>query len=389
MSGQTTSRIFDTKIDKKTALKLFNEVVSGCVIPAPRRVDKSVWIYGAGNLGKMAAKFFERLQIAVSGVLDINPQLYVADVLWENTLLLEPENVSHSIMRNSLVVVAIANHPYIEIRNYLNHLGWTDVVPFYDVSEAYTRDYPLTNGWFTGQFTKPEISGAQVVIMNLSDSASLAHYLQFLAWHSLREEWIFTQHHVNTQNRYFIPEVIELMGPEDHLVDVGAHHGEVSVQFVKEALHGFQGISLVEADPANMAQAVKTLRHMGLGDRIQYYQECVYSRRGEQMFVGSLGYSSQLSLGCGSKIDTILLDDLRLKPTMIKFHLEGWELEALKGSLDTLRLYRPIVALTAYHNRLGISELAMWMMNNMDGYSFRIRMHSWCGTGLVIYAISK
>ena len=76
-----------------------------------------------------------------------------------------------------------------------------------------------------------------------------------------------------------------------------------------------------------------------------------------------------------------------MTPTYMKFHLEGWELPALKGANRTIREHRPIIAVTSYHNEQGIYELPSWLMENLASYKFIFRLHSWCGTGAVTYCI--
>jgi hypothetical protein len=78
---------------------------------------------------------------------------------------------------------------------------------------------------------------------------------------------------------------------------------------------------------------------------------------------------------------------LELQPTFVKLHLEGHELAALEGGLRTLQQHRPLIATTSYHNRLGLHELPRWLMDHVEGYRFLLRLHSWCGTGAVIYGI--
>jgi hypothetical protein len=81
------------------------------------------------------------------------------------------------------------------------------------------------------------------------------------------------------------------------------------------------------------------------------------------------------------------VDDLELHPTLIKLHVEGAELDLLRGARRTLERQRPIVMATSYHNDDGISRLPIWLHEQLPGYRLHFRMHGWCGTGAVIYAI--
>ena len=59
----------------------------------------------------------------------------------------------------------------------------------------------------------------------------------------------------------------------------------------------------------------------------------------------------------------------------------------MRGARQTLIECRPIVATTVYRNDDGICRTALWLMETLPHYSFLFRLHSWCGTGAVIYAI--
>lgn len=86
-------------------------------------------------------------------------------------------------------------------------------------------------------------------------------------------------------------------------------------------------------------------------------------------------------------MEVTTIDALGMEPTFIKLHLEGAELAVLRGAERTLRSARPIVAATVYHNDDGIWKTPLWMMRNLKDYRFLFRLHSWCGTGAVLYAI--
>jgi len=108
---------------------------------------------------------------------------------------------------------------------------------------------------------------------------------------------------------------------------------------------------------------------------------------GEALFHSGLDYASQLSDTGQSCVVTRTIDALGIFPTFIKFHLEGAELAALKGARQTLLNCRPLIAATVYHNDDGIWKTASWLMETLADYRFLFRVHSWCGTGAVIYAI--
>jgi len=146
----------------------------------------------------------------------------------------------------------------------------------------------------------------------------------------------------------------------------------------------------VEGDRANLAVLGRELAaDTRVRDRVRVLPCVVSEAQGSAPFFEGLGYASQLSPLGPNRMEFTTLDRLDLQPTFVKLHLEGHELAALKGGLQMLQRHRPLVATTSYHNRLGLHELPGWLMDHLEGYRFLLRLHSWCGTGAVVYAIPK
>ena len=70
-------------------------------------------------------------------------------------------------------------------------------------------------------------------------------------------------------------------------------------------------------------------------------------------------------------------------------HLEGAELNALKGARNLIASHRPVIAVTTYHNSNGLWALPRWVMDEFPDYKFLMRLHGWCGTGAVLYGLPE
>ena len=150
----------------------------------------------------------------------------------------------------------------------------------------------------------------------------------------------------------------------------------------------FRRIVAIEPDGPNRARLQATLRDKLKSDaRITLRDFALAERDGEAPFHEGLGYASQLAATGSTRIICRALDSLDLAPTYLKLHLEGGELAALKGAHRTLLTHRPLIAATVYHNDDGLFKTARWLMQALPGYEFLFRIHSWCGTGAVIYGI--
>lgn len=66
-----------------------------------------------------------------------------------------------------------------------------------------------------------------------------------------------------------------------------------------------------------------------------------------------------------------LFDDLNLKKiNYIKLDIEGCELEALKGSINVIKSFRPKMAIAVYHKKNDIFEIPQWINALGLGYRF-------------------
>ncbi len=381
-------KTFQQNPNSQLAINVFNEMLQQPAVDCPRKVDKPFMLYGAGNLGRMAKAYFAHLEIETQAVVDVNSVNYRCDDFWQNTCLLTPAEVSDKQKQQLLLVVCIATIPFTQICQSMKEAGWHDVVMFYDVAEAYKDKHPLSNGWFSGDFTESDQKSITAVLANWDDDISRAHHLQFLAYRYLRQDWVFEMAAVIQNNRYFIPELSSILNQQEIFVDVGAHHGEVVERFLTHVEDNYQRIALIEPDAGNLQQAKTTLQKQA-PLKFEFYHCAVADKQGQQPFFNGLDYASQLCKYAIEQIDVITLDALAINASFIKLHLEGAELNALKGSRQILEAYRPIIVATSYHNRNGLWLLPEWMMKNLQNYRILMRMHSWCGTGAVVYAIPK
>jgi FkbM family methyltransferase len=350
--------------------------------------NRPIAIYGAGNLGCLAHDFLKMAGHDVILAVDRHARELAGHPDWSGVRLIHPDEATSVDKTGARLVVSVVTMAYVPIERSLLDCGFTDVVPFYDLAESFRDRHPLSNGWFAPPLTAEDAAITTRVLANWEDDASRAHHLQFIAWRRLREEWSFEPAPPSPAGRYFIPEVSEVLREDEILLDGGAHHGSAITAFLGQTKHQFQQIFAVEPDAFNRAQLEATFQNVLPNDeRITIYDYALADHNGEAHFYGGLNYASQLSTLGGLRVTTRTIDALAVSPTIIKLHLEGGELAALKGARQTLLNCRPIVMATIYHNEEGIWKTAVWLMQMLPRYRFLFRNHSWCGTGAVIYAI--
>ena len=382
------TRAFKRPPDTDQAATLLGELATASCAYSPVATDVPFALYGAGNMGRLARDFLAKVGHDPVMVIDRDARRLAQEPSWSSDRLVCPDEAAKLAKDGFRIAVSVVNAPYVPLERSLQQLGFEDIVPFYDLAESFRSIHPLSNGWFAAPLTAFDQEKTAEVLTRWDDDVSRAHHLQFLAWRRLREEWTFETAPVSADNRFFIPELAGVLRADEILLDAGAHHGSVTEAFLRHTRFAFQQIVAIEPDPVNRAQLENTLRRLLSDDaRVTVYDWALADHESEALFHGGLDYASQLSDTGQSRIVTRTIDALGIFPTFIKLHLEGAELAALKGARQTLLDCRPLIATTVYHNDDGVWKTARWLIETLADYRFLFRVHSWCGTGAVIYAI--
>ena len=368
------------------ARRLLDQLVSHRSTVGPQPVDRPLVLYGAGKLGRMACELFQRLQIPIVYVMDQSPQ---GGLLFDTIPVIQSETAGDSDRETALVAVCVVNAAYEPIRDELASQGWRHILPVYDVLDAYSDRLPMGNGWFAGRLNEEDIANIGEVLAGWSDDWSRAAHVQFLAWRLHRLEWEFRDAPVCIDDRYFIEPICRALGEQERFLDAGAHHGHVSARWLKLMQNRFEGIVAVEADSHNARQLKEWIVTLpaGVRDKVLVHEYALAAEVGTRPFSHGSDLSSRIMSQSDGFVPCYRIDDLGFPFTFGKIHLEGGELEALQGGSETLQRQRPLLAVTVYHNTDGLWRTPRFLMELLPDYRFLMRLHAWCGTGAVMYAI--
>lgn len=90
-----------------------------------------------------------------------------------------------------------------------------------------------------------------------------------------------------------------------------------------------------------------------------------------KLYFNSNSSCSKISNEGDIAVDVIKLDDFfktHEKPTFIKMDIEGAELAALRGCADTIREYKPKLAICVYHKPEDIFEIPEYILSLNPDY---------------------
>lgn len=336
----------------------------------PAATNTPMIIYGAGELGKLALEYCKYVGIKVECMVD--KHISGGGVFPLSCLKNLP---------NHPILISTASSPFGEIKDSLVSMGCSNVVSFYDYAQNFKDKHPINNGWYAFPISEDDKRGMTNVLIRLEGDKSRAAYLQSLAWRITREDWIFPDSKVVRKDRYFIPEVVSALTRSEMFLDIGSYDGRVVDQLIGIA-GDIDSAVLIEPDSGNISKCPPR-------EKVSIIMAAVNDVPGIVPFAGGFDYASRISDYGTTLTKCITIDSLDFNPTFIKIHAEGGELAAIIGGKNKIVKTRPILAVTTYHNRDGLWKIPLYLMTLLDDYDFYFRMHSWMGTGTVIYAIPR
>ncbi|NLD36003.1 MAG: FkbM family methyltransferase [Desulfatiglans sp.] len=166
----------------------------------------------------------------------------------------------------------------------------------------------------------------------------------------------------------------------DVIIDCGAHIGNCTILFSR--LVGKSG-TVIAVEPFEVSFRILKERTKNLKCKITLINKAVWDKNTKiplKVFDNTVSCrivdDNHSAAGPDIKmIDCIAIDDLvaEINPerlNMIKMDIEGAEIEALKGSVNTIEKYSPRFAVASYHKR-NTQKTCYWVENflNERGYS--------------------
>jgi FkbM family methyltransferase len=165
--------------------------------------------------------------------------------------------------------------------------------------------------------------------------------------------------------------------PGDIVIDAGGGWGDTSLYFAHKV--GKNGnVYCFEFAPSNMAILTENLRlNEALRGRIKTIAQAVWNRSRESLSFRDQGLASHVDEGMNQTgtVQTTTIDDFVKEEGLqrvdfIKMDIEGAELRALRGAEQTIRLFRPKLAIFLCHNWEDFITIPGYLGNLGVGYEF-------------------
>ena len=191
---------------------------------------------------------------------------------------------------------------------------------------------------------------------------------------------------------YFDEGIIDLNDHEVFL-DVGAFKGQDIVEFARRTGGKYDGIIALEPDKKNLTILQETLAGHNIND-IEVHVKGAWHEYASLHFhdgrEGSSRVSETANVALPStsiEVDTIgnILQGRRV--TYISMDIEGAEHNAILGAEQTIKKWKPKMAVCVYHKREDLFDILLLLKSFVPAYKFYMRHYSDNQTETVLYAV--
>lgn len=163
----------------------------------------------------------------------------------------------------------------------------------------------------------------------------------------------------------------------DYVIDAGGCWGDTALYFAHNV--GDRGkVYTFEFVPENLEVFQRNMDlNPELSERITLVRQALWEKSGEEIAYSSNGPGTSLNSRRENSllVSTVSIDDFVTKENLprvdfIKMDIEGAELQSLKGAEQTIRTFRPQLAVSVYHKETDLAEIPDYLDSLGVGYEF-------------------
>jgi FkbM family methyltransferase len=343
--------------------------------------SKPLVVYGLGAAGQGIVEHLISLGINIAYIIDKNK--YGKD--YKNIPIVSLAQAEQYVNNNNNCLIALNNH-YIDLREIYQSLHACQFKQIFTLQQIQqiVKDIEITDGyWLDLDFNYDahtnEIDAFKAL---LADSKSLAIANQIIRFRTLGQIQDYPAPSLDDEYAPFdIPRYKNPLA----IIDCGAYDG-IAIEKLIHAGYEVYRFAAFEPDQQNFAKLIN--KPFNVSESI-----ClplgVWSSNTQLRFSSHANMGSSLSHHGDSIIQCVRVDDVlhNFAPNLIKFDVEGAEIEAIHGLEKTIRRYQPNLAISVYHKPSHLFEIALLINAWNLGYSFYLRVHEHNTFGTVLYCL--
>ncbi len=152
---------------------------------------------------------------------------------------------------------------------------------------------------------------------------------------------------------------------------------------------GFRAVYAFEPHPPHCRAVAE---RFATDPRVNAFPQGLYDRSGWLAFDADRPVGAHVlpegGAGTESRVEVVRLDDaVKEDVTYIKMDIEGAELQALQGCVETIRRSRPKLAICVYHRPSDYFDIPLLIRKMQPEYKMYLRQHTSFNIDTVLYAV--
>jgi FkbM family methyltransferase len=338
-------------------------------------------VYGLGAAGQRIVEHLISLGINIAYIIDKNK--YGKD--YKNIPIVSLAQAEQHVNNNNNCLIALNNH-YIDLREIYQSLHACQFKQIFSLQQIQqiAKDIEIADGYwldlaFDYNAYSNEIDTFKAL---LADNKSLQIANQIIRYRTLGQI-----------KDYPAPSLADEYAPADipryknplTIVDCGAYDG-VAIEKLMHAGYKINRFAAFEPDQKNFERLIS--KSFDVNESI-----ClplgVWSSNTQLRFSSNADMGSSLNANGDTVIQCVRADDVLqdFAPNLIKFDVEGAEVEAIRGLEKTIHQFQPNLAISVYHKPSHLFEIAL-LIDAWDlDYQFYLRVHEHNTFGTVLYCL--
>lgn len=222
-----------------------------------------------------------------------------------------------------------------------------------------------------------------LLLAQMADDQSVGILREIILFRLTGNPGFMQRHTVRLKEQYFEPF---LGGGIQTFVDVGGFDGDTTEQFIYN-YPKYRSVLFFEPSKTNIEKAKLRLAKK---KNIQYFQMGASNQTTTLRFSGTLGSASIIDEKGAETIDVCRLDDvIKTKVDWIKMDIEGWELNALDGCIETIEKYKPVLSIAVYHHAEDFLRVPELVRSLRADYEIYLRHYTEGWSETIMYFIPK
>jgi FkbM family methyltransferase len=332
---------------------------------------------------------FGRTQQTIA-LLEKLPCDYIIDTFTQEKKFMGRDIVGIDDIKDGALVLSAVMHRPLTVKRLLDSMG-IENSSYYWIEANENNQLPSLDYWkgARGHYLKNK-SRYQKLYHELHDQESRTTFEAVLSFRETGNLEYMKSFTTRLDDMYF--ESFLKLKNKPTFLDLGALDGKNSLDFIKK-YNNYKEVLAIEplplyakkiAEIANQYRDITVLEY-AISD-VKEFSTLYVTDNGSSSTLIDQKKGSPVLVKCETIDNLVKVHDI--SPDFIKMDIEGYEMKALRGGKETIKRFKPALAVSVYHNTDHLLDSWALLRKLVPSYKFYIRHYTEGFAETVLYAVA-